>query len=170
MSTIYDIWNIEAEVENAIEAVLNDNGNAGVNVFTTQDAQPFQKPRGRAEVLCRKGESTGHLAVSDLTGLEYEVEDAWDLEINVAAITQDDIAVHGQYRAYVRFMLARIPTLINTGAAPGLVYHFLTFPIISGGDSILFKPEKGKYQTHMVFNCKVSIHETAWAQFQKPQT
>lgn len=168
MSTILDVFDVETEVENATEYVFKNLSTYAPSIYTILDPKTFQKERPRVEVLCRRGAGTDkHLVHTEITGLELEIEDCWDLEINAAVITDADITSLRQFSAVVRYIMARLPALINTGTAPGLVNHFLAHPIFSEGDSLIYKPEDGVYQTHMTFKTIVSIHQNAWNGFIK---
>lgn len=151
-----DVYDIEAAVEPAVTKLFEDKFAA----LSSQDPQVFQKERGRVEVSCRKGAGTGHLAMTELTGLECEVEDAWKLAIEVALITAADMKVHGSYRAFVRYTAARLPVLVN-GLL--LMSHVIYGPMVSVGDSPLLQAQDGYYLTRLNYTSVVSVHPDTWA-------
>jgi hypothetical protein len=154
------VYDIEGEIESAIVEIMNQQ----VESFSIQDNPAIRRPIGRLEVMVKLGAGKDrHLAISESTGLEIDVEDAWNAVAQVQAITKNDAATHRAYRSWARFVMARLPPLINTGKAPGLVNHVIYGPMYHQGSSVMYEPQKGYYHTMMQYGFFVSVHNAAWA-------
>lgn len=158
--SVADLYNFKAEIEPAIGRVLEANA---IQFLDTQDPQAFQKPRARVEVMFILGAGKQeHLAMSEVTGLECDVEDAWDATVNLSLITASDPAIHGAYEAQIRYVMQRLPPLIN-GVVGGIMNHVVYGPVRHLASTETLKSEDGFYTTEMQFAFSVSIHETAWS-------
>jgi hypothetical protein len=153
---IRDVYDIEKAVEAAVTKLFEDR----MTALSSQDAPEFQKPRGRVEVVCQKGAGTGHLAMTELTGLECEVEDSWQMSIQLWLLTAADMQAHGESRAFVRYTAARLAPLVNGTL---LTRHEIYGPMVSAGDSPTLKPEQGIFETALNYKTLVSIRPEAWA-------
>jgi hypothetical protein len=150
------IWDIEGEFDAATAALLD----AQISTWSAQDKPVFQKGRDRVEVSSALGASNGHLAISETTGLEQDVEDEWAIAIRIELVTNSDPVAHGACRAAVRSIMARLPFLLN---GKGLVNHAITDRVKSTGCTPMLKPESGYYHTVMLYATVIGIHQDAWA-------
>ena len=157
-----DIWNIKKELETAISKVMSD----AITTLTSQDQQTFQKARARVEIDFILGPGKDrHLAPSEITGLEDDVEDAWSGVVNLGVITAASADIHGQYESYCRYIMATLPSKINNVI---LKNHVIYGPVEHQGSSPSYKPEESIFKTDMQFGLVVSIHASAWALLNQP--
>lgn len=162
---VIPVYDIEGELETAITTLLN----AQIESISSQDSPTVNRSSNRVEVLVTLGSGKDrHLAPSELTGLEIDVEDAWDASVEIEVVTPDDANVHRTYRAYTRYVIARLPALINNqpaqpGGPPLLVNHVIGGPMYHKGSTPMLNPQKGFYVTRMSYGFFVSVHSAAWA-------
>lgn len=155
-SGIETVWDIEGALEMAIVDLFANI----ITALSNQDPQKFDKDRCRVDIKVSLGTGNSkHLAMSETTGLECDVENAWAVNLRATLVTEADMAVHGPLRARVRHTMHRLPPLLND---TGLTNHVIYGPISHAGSSFVSEPTKGMYHTVMVFNAIVSIHEQAW--------
>lgn len=157
--SVNDVYDIEGELELAVSAVLNA---AGVTGLTTQDPQTFQKNRPRSEVMAILGAGKdGHMHdLSADTDVEINpVEDAWNISLRVAIITDAAIEGHTNYRSMVRYLMASIPGRIN---GISLINHVAHGPVLHQSSTPILKTDEGYFVTRSEFNLTISVHQDAW--------
>lgn len=165
MINVIPVYDIEGELEVAITTLLN----AQLEALSSQDNPKMKRDGIRVEVFASLGNGKqGHLAPTELTGLEMEVEDTWETRIELEVVTPRVADIHRLYRAYTRYVISRLPALANNkpavpGGPPLMVNHVICGPMYHRGSSPMFEPEKGFYHTRMNYEFFVSVHDAAWA-------
>jgi hypothetical protein len=151
------VYSPEVELETAITGLLTD----ALLTLSTSDPQTFQKGRPRAEVVCQLGaDRSAHLALSDFTGLNDDVEDSWAVIVTVDVITDAIIAPHDSCRALARLKMAQLPSLIN---GTSLFNHVAYGPIRHMSTNMLLDSAQGLYRSTMQYSFDISVHADAWA-------
>ena len=178
--SIVDIYDFEGQVENACAKVIKT---FGLDAYSAQDAPRFQTVRPRAEVFFNKGAGLSKFvsldpatflpiapggSITDPKAIFYmRRESAWNCTIRFDLITQSDISVHSDKRAYLRAILAIIWQLINgPDSIGGLTNHVLQMEADGGETAMVVAPEKAWYKTSMTFRGKISVVFNAWTALQ----
>ena len=158
--SVQDVYDIEGDIEAAVSGVLND---AEVTGLTPQDDPTLQKARPRAEVeaILGAGKDAHMHDLSAEADADMElVEDAWNITLQVAVITDAEIEVHTSYRSTVRHLMATLPKRIN---GITLLNHVAHGPVLHAGSSPMLKSDEGYYVTYSSFNFTISVQSDAWA-------
>lgn len=154
MSAVSDIYNLEAVVENSIQAVFTASS---VVSFTTQQLADLQKGRPRVEIEYING--AGHERWIKVNG--YPRETAWKGTVKLELITNADISIHSAYRTQIRSIMHGLSQTVNE-VAPMTLHNIHQF-LIDGGTSPKWVPQEGSYQTTMNFEINLSVQANAWA-------
>jgi hypothetical protein len=150
------IYGIEKTLEPAITKCLEDKFAA----FSMQDPQTFQKERARFEVQVNLGAGKGHWAMSETTGLQIDVEDAWDINILIAVLTEAGADAHNACLVFARGVMAQLPVFVNQLY---ITNHVIYEHMRHAGSAVLVQPQKDVYVTRLNYNTAISVHADAWA-------
>lgn len=167
IATVYDF---ESAIEPAIKTILEAQS---LTCLTSRDALTFEKAVPRVEIVYLHGPGLkkwadlqtlidAGLVPVGLTPNQYwqmRRESAWQSQLNLNAITKADVAVHANYRAKVRAVLASCWQFINGFS---ITTHMLNFDN-EGGNSPIYKPQDGFFGTTISYPVKVSVQADAWS-------
>ena len=168
------IYDFEAIVEPAVEAVLNS---VGIATRSAQSDPENQKPRPRLEVKYVHGSGMSRWVVivdgqnvqqtpSAADGIspkslwQFRRESAWACAIKFTLVTPADPKIHADYRSKFRAQQSNLWVQLN-----GLALTRHTLNLISDGGSgpQLVSDDKAYYRTDFTFNGTISVNADAWA-------
>lgn len=168
MTNTLPVYDIEGELEQAIERIMNQK----MVTITNQDPEQFQRANPRLEVQVGLGAGKERqIAPAELTLLPMDVEDVFECTIYCQIITgsnvddNDPIKSHRFYRAWTRYYMNILPSLINNQPG-GIMNHWVGFPMYHKGSTPMWKPEDGRLRTDMTWGTFVGIHVQAWTNLQ----
>ena len=149
-------FDFETTISRAVASVLNVNG------FKAQamcDQHDFKSPRPRVDVLYRHGGvRLAQRAVMPDGSLRYS---AFHGSLELHTVTDPDApgkAIHGAYRASVRWFANQLPALLNGSA---LLSHKVQ-DMVEGATNVGFHPELAFEISTISFDVQLSMQANVW--------